>query len=77
MDDLSPPQIESTRRLGPPLHGVVGPGSIHGPFQLYPSCDGLATPEGCIKESPPSALRDLPGQRHSHVDDKNVRGLSP
>jgi hypothetical protein len=54
--------IESTRRLGPPLHGVVGPGSIHGPFQLYPSCDGLATPEGCIKESPPTGWTKLPSQ---------------
>jgi hypothetical protein len=54
--------IDSLKRLGTPLRAVTGPESIHGPFQLYPKCDGVQGEAGCVKMVPKGGWSKLPTQ---------------
>jgi len=56
-------RLDELKKLGPPLHGVVGPGSLHGPFQLYTSCVGVPKKGGgCQKMVPNSGWTKDPTQ---------------
>jgi hypothetical protein len=54
--------IDSLKKIGTPLMGVTGPESVHGPFQLYPKCDGVQTGDGCVDLVPKGGWTKLSTQ---------------
>jgi hypothetical protein len=55
-------RIDSMKKWGTPLNGVTGPESIHGPYQLYPRCDGVQDEAGCVDLVPKGGWTKLPTQ---------------
>jgi hypothetical protein len=53
-------RIDEVKRVGPPINGVVDPGRLHGPFQLYTACPGVETEDGCVDNMPKTGWTKLP-----------------
>jgi hypothetical protein len=54
--------IDSLKKWGAPLMGVTGPDRIHGPYQLYPKCDGVQEGDDCVDMVPKGGWTKLTTQ---------------
>jgi hypothetical protein len=55
-------RMDTLQKIGRPINAVIGPGQTHGPFQLYPICEGVQKKDGCVTKAPRSGWTKQPNQ---------------